>query len=311
MSEVSNFTALHGCYEEEAEDSDTNGGERGSSAVLPLVLEAVFDFDVLDRLTPVRIEIPGAIQARFADNKNNTATLDDMEESSRNDPLLLQNVDIMLDTAELLRVMMEQARALVRQAMESAMRIALAATAYQHHPATALGMSLPLLIGNLHHPRMMASLECWDGLEYRRSFSSDELAVKPQDVIAARQGEKNDQGALCDRDEPFTGNAKLSSSRNNASNPELSAGTRSNSRSKFAGLTLLTVALSQLKRDSAEGTSRRSSPSDAADTSTAVMAEHTFEDDKKKESKLAVDPIKKPISQATANAKTKDDFRAM
>ena len=99
-----------GCYEEEAEDSDTNGGERGSSAVLPLVLEAVFDFDVLDRLTPVRIEIPGAIQARFADNKNNTATLDDMEESSRNDPLLLQNVDIMLDTAELLRVMMEEKR---------------------------------------------------------------------------------------------------------------------------------------------------------------------------------------------------------
>jgi hypothetical protein len=273
-----------------------------------LVLEAVFDFDVLDRLTPVRIEIPGAIQARFADKKNSTANLDDMGESSRNDPLLLQNVEIMLDTAELLRIMMEQARAMVRQAMESAMRISLAATAYQHHPATAMGISAPLLIENLHHPRMMAFQELWDGLEYRRVFSSDELAVKPQDDKPARQGEQNDQEILFGKDESFTVNAKMSSSRNNASNPELSTGTRNNSRSKFAGLTLLTVALSQLKRDSAEETSRISSPSDAADTSTAVMAEQTFKDEQKKESKSVVDPIKKPISQETANAKTKDNF---
>lgn len=80
--------------------------------ILPIVMEAVFDLDVLGHFMTVTIEAPGTIQGSFVGNNHIAG------------PVELLKIEVQLDTSAMLKSMMTEARSVVRKALVVATEIA-------------------------------------------------------------------------------------------------------------------------------------------------------------------------------------------
>ena len=100
--------------------NDSQGHKRLSSLVLPLSFEAVIDFKAVGKMITVPLKAPGTISGRFDSTDG-----------------LLTQVEIALDTIELLDCMMKQARLVVRKTLQVAANLTTVITHKKQLPKPA------------------------------------------------------------------------------------------------------------------------------------------------------------------------------
>ncbi len=100
--------------------NDNRGHNRLSSLVLPLSFEAVIDFKSLGKMITVPLKAPGTISGHFDSTDG-----------------LLTQVEIALDTIELLDCMMKQARLVVRKTLQVAANLTTVISHKKQLPKTA------------------------------------------------------------------------------------------------------------------------------------------------------------------------------
>jgi hypothetical protein len=187
--------------------------------IQPLIMEIVIDLNILGNTVAVTVEAPGTVRGTFSCNA---------EEAG---PTRLLKVDIQIDTAALLVSMMAQARLAVRKAVGFATEVA----------SHILLPSAPNTVSNSSSSSSVESVCQGKLVEETLPVSGSENDLMPPPPARARSST-----SLLEMDEKKISSSNAGVSNNNHSWDEQGGKV---GKGSLSGLSLLSAALSGLKRD--------------------------------------------------------------
>jgi hypothetical protein len=200
--------------------------------ILPLVMEAVIDLNILGNIVAVAVEAPGTVLGTFACNAEQAG------------PAELLKIDIQIDTSALLVSMMAQARSAVRNAVGFATEVASHVLLSSSPSAVSNGSglqsisSLPSLQPELVATSSACTGSCKQAEPVAPGSEHDLMPPPPARARSSSSLETNDKKVQC--------SSSLMFNKNNDSWDEKEGKAR---KLSVSGLSLLTSALSGLQRN--------------------------------------------------------------